>query len=228
MKVVALVPARAGSKSVPRKNLKMISGQSLLEISVSSARRVGQISEVFVSSDSAEILALANLIGFTAITRPAVAADDFATADDVVRDFIGQLSILPEPPTIVIYLQPTSPFRENEMIQNGLDLYLQNSNPVVAVTEVQQHPMKTLTIDSEGFLKEFISGGKPTANRQSLPAVFIPSGSLYIFSVQDFQKANTIPVSGATPLPVSGIYAIDIDTELDLRIAQMLGNDNEF
>lgn len=228
MEAIALVPARAGSKSIKNKNLQKISGQSLIEISVRHAQEVDLIKEVYISSDSLEILELGSTLGCTPINRPTDAATDSATANEVVKDFIYQTKLQHQPEVLIIYLQPTSPFREHDLIIRGIQLYLQEKCPVVAVTEVNHHPLKILGLDSKGKLKEFMVNGIPTANRQSLPLAVIPSGSLYIFTVQDFLSSSSIPVSGAQPIYVSGMYALDIDNEAELQIARRIGIEREF
>jgi CMP-N-acetylneuraminic acid synthetase len=228
MDVLALVPARSGSKSVINKNLKEISGTSLLEITIRSALESKMVIDTFVSSDSDEILNIASSLGCKSIKRPLHAATDSATANEVVRDFINQLNLVSNLETVIVYLQPTSPFRERGMIEEGIKLFLSQSKPVVAICEINQHPNKSLIINDLGQIESYLQEADPTANRQTLPKVFIPTGSLYLFTVADFQLNDAIPVRGALPLLVSGAYALDIDSELDLKIAQMLGSINEF
>jgi CMP-N-acetylneuraminic acid synthetase len=228
MNVLALVPARSGSKSVINKNLKEISGTSLLEITIRSALESKTVVDTFVSSDSDEILGLATNLGCKSIKRPLLAASDSATANDVVRDFIKQLDLVSNPDTIIVYLQPTSPFRKQGMIEEGIKLFLSQSKPIVAICEVNKHPNKSVVISDLGEIESYLPEADPTVNRQTLSRVFIPTGSLYIFTVADFQLNDTIPVRGALPLLVSGVYALDIDTELDLEIAQKLGSGYEF
>ncbi|ASY15354.1 N-acylneuraminate cytidylyltransferase [Candidatus Planktophila sulfonica] len=227
MKIIALIPARAGSKSIKDKNLQRISGESLLEKTILHSQKVIQISDVYVSSDSDEILQFSRSLGCKPIKRPDLFSNDSATADDVVRDFLLQTRFIEVPEVLIVYLQPTSPFREIGMIEKGIEDYLRNSNPVIAVTDVYQHPFKTLKLDKSGKVEKYLENSDPTANRQSLPRAIIASGSLYIFSVQDFETNGGIPVSGATPIFVTGVYALDIDTEFDLIIAQKIGNDYE-
>ncbi len=228
MNVLALVPARSGSKSVINKNLQKISGIPLLEIAIRSAFESNTVADTFVSSDSDEILALAIRLGCKPIKRPLDAASDSATANDVVRDFINQLDLFAKPDTVIVYLQPTSPFRKPGMIEDGIRLFSSQSKPVVAICAVSQHPNKTIVINESGQIEPYLQQADLTANRQTLPRVLIPTGSLYIFSVSDFLLNSCIPVRGALPLLVSGVYALDIDSELDLRIAQKLGSTNEF
>lgn len=227
MKIIALIPARSGSKSVKDKNLQKISGKSLLEKTVLHAKKIIQISDVYVSSDSDEILQISQTLGCKPIKRPDIFSNDSATANDVVRDFLRQTGYFEKANVLIIYLQPTSPFREHGMIEKGIEDYLRNSNPVIAVTDVHQHPFKTLKLDKFGRVEKYLENSDPTANRQSLPSAIIASGSLYVFSSQDFEHNGGIPIYGATPIFVSGVYALDIDTEFDLVIAQKIGNDHE-
>ena len=221
---MALIPARSGSKSIKNKNLQLIAGRSLLEITIGLAQDTSLIQEVYVSSDSDEILEVGESLGCLSVHRTYVAATDSATANDVVRDFVTQLNLSANQENLIIYMQPTSPFREKEMIERGIQLATERSKSVVAVTEVQHHPQKTLIINEREELQFYLDNSDPTANRQSLPKVMIATGSLYIFSVADFSAHNSIPIRGAIPLPVSGIYALDIDNDLDLEIAQKIGN----
>lgn len=227
MKILALVPARSGSKSIPNKNLQEISGVPLLGITIRSAQKSSSVTEIYVSSDSNEILARGLEFGSKSVKRPLNLSSDTATANDVVRHFINHLNLSFEPETIIVYLQPTSPFRKSGMIEEGIKKSLQESKPVVAVSEVRQHPHKMLEVVRNGCLEHLLRNSDPTSNRQQLPKILIPTGSLYVFSVASFCANNVIPIRGALPLPVTGVYALDIDTEIDLEIARMIGIRNE-
>ena len=228
MKSVALIPARGGSKSIMGKNLRKISGKSLLEISIKQAKSVEQIREVYVSSDSDEILQVANSLDCISVKRSAEASTDTATANLVVSEFLSHPSVELSHEDTIVYLQPTSPFREDRLIEKGLSLHGEKKTPIVAATEVNQHPHKMLKVNTSGALEEYQQESNPTANRQSLPKVLIATGSLYIFSVSDFLKSGQIPVSGALPYIVSGVNSFDIDSELDLELAQEIGKNYEF
>ena len=154
-------------------------------------------------------------------------ATDEATADQVVQEFISNTRLVEIDETVLIYLQPTSPFRGNQLIKEGLNAYFESNIPIVAVSQVEQHPEKMFIQDTQGVLQPLLDGANPTANRQTLPEVLIPTGSLYVFSVGDFKKAGVIPVISATPYIVSGINALDIDSEIDLKLAQEIGLNNE-
>ena len=227
MDIFALIPARGGSKSVEKKNLREIQGVTLIEITIQQALQVLPSNNIYVSSDSEEILTIARNLNCETIQRSMETAKDEATADQVVQEFISNTRLVEIDETVLIYLQPTSPFRGNQLIKEGLNAYFESNIPIVAVSQVEQHPEKMFIQDTQGVLQPLLDGANPTANRQTLPEVLIPTGSLYVFSVGDFKKAGVIPVISATPYIVSGINALDIDSEIDLKLAQEIGLNNE-
>ena len=226
--VLILIPARGGSKSILRKNLSLISRKSLLEITVKFALKNADASQIYVSSDDEEILNASRTLGCQTIIRTKNAATDSATASEVVADFIFQLDLETSPQTLIVYLQPTSPFRENDLITKALEIFRETRIPVVAVSEIKQHPQKSMRVGSKGLLEKYLSSSNPTANRQSLTDVVIPCGSIYLFSVTDFLKGNQIPVENTVPLFLQGLYTLDIDSELDLEIARLIGATFDF
>ena len=223
MKIIALIPARAGSKGVPNKNLQEINGKSLVQMSIETAKKVSEIEEVFVSSDSEKILSLSADCGASLIMRSAEASGDEARAEAVVEHFLNQIKGRFQDALLLVYLQPTSPFNSPESIKECIKIYLAKSKPVVSVRKIADYPEKMLTLDQKGRLLPFHPDAKATINRQELPERFIPTGAIYVFSEDDFSESRNIPVSGALPCVVSGKESLDIDNELDLEIARKLG-----
>jgi CMP-N-acetylneuraminic acid synthetase len=228
MKIVALIPARAGSKGVLNKNLQKVAGVPLVSIIVNLAKTSKNIDSIYVSSDSDEILNLAFDSGVNPLKRPAEKSDDFATANDVVQHFLDSNSDFNLEELVIAYLQPTSPFTSANSLSRCIELFLEKNVSIVAVKSVSEHPHKMLTLDDSGLVKNYISESVPTANRQNLPQLFIPTGGIYIFSATDFIKNENIPVINSIPYIVQGIEGLDIDNEFDLRLAQTLGANNEF
>jgi len=228
MKIVALIPARAGSKGVTNKNLQKVAGVPLVEITVNLAKTSRLIDSIYVSSDSDEILNLAVDSGVKPLKRPAEKSDDFATANDVVQHFLDSNSDFNLEDLVIIYLQPTSPFTSAKSLSRCIELFLEKKVSIVAVKSVSEHPNKMLTQDDSGLTRNYISESVPTANRQNLPQLLIPTGGIYIFSATDFIKNENIPVTNSLPYIVHGIEGLDIDNEFDLRLAQTLGASNEF
>ena len=223
MKILALIPARAGSKGVPNKNLQEINGKSLVQICIETAQQVSEIDEIFVSSDSERILSLSADCGASLIKRSAEASGDKSRAEAVVEHFFQYVEGSFHESLLLVYLQPTSPFNTSDSIRECIRLYLENSHPVVSVKKIEEFPEKMLTLDKKGRLAPFLPGAEPTINRQELSERLIPTGAIYVFSEENFNESKNIPVSGALPCVVSGKESLDVDSELDLEIARKLG-----
>lgn len=227
--VLALIPARGGSKGVKRKNLRVISGKPLIEYSVSAAKLSDLIDRVYVSSEDEEILEAAQRLGVETIRRPMEFASDTASANSVVLHFIGTLSTeLREQDPYILYLQPTSPLRTNIHIESALKKMAgMNMHTLVSVCELKVSPYKSFRIDDEGFLQSLFDEELSNARRQDLPLTYVPNGAIYVFRISDFIKRGGFPSNGSMPFIMSEDESIDVDTEGDiLRLERILEKNN--
>ena len=223
-----LIPARSGSKGIPKKNLQKINGQTLVEISIRQALMVGKLDNIFLSSDSFEILEYAEIFRIKSILRTSKESSDESDANTVVKHFIDFYALHNFLDTTIVYLQPTSPFRVSNLISECIGLHKEHKIPVVTVRKVVDHPQKMINL-IDGKIKNYLPEFKPTGNRQDLPDLFTPSGSVYVFSIQNFlENECKIPITGAIPVLVYGEDLVDIDTDLDLFLAQKIGEKYEF
>ena len=215
-----MIPARGGSKGIKHKNLQKVGGEPLLARAVRTSLRSSQLGEVWVSSDSEEILEASKSLGAKIHRRDPLAAADNSLAKDVVSDFITAMDLASE--TVIVYLQPTSPFRSVSSIEKGLKLFSRPPRkPVVGVKRVNQHPAKMMKIGNDGLTSEIqIFDSSPTANRQQLDQFWYPNGALYIFSVKDFLECGDIPVFGCLPFEMSEYESMDVDTPFDLELCE--------
>lgn len=224
--VIALVPARGGSKGVLRKNMRMVHGQPLLQFTLSAAQSAQRVDAVYLSSEDAEILALGQTLGVETISRPAEFASDTASAIDVVKHFVGVLTpeLIHQDPYIV-YLQPTSPLRTSDHIDAALgEMESNKAHTLVSVVELSKSPFKSFSIDCAGRLESLFDERLSNARRQDLPATYIPNGAIYIFRVSDFLNREGFPSNGSLPFIMSGADSVDIDTEQDIKhLEQILG-----
>jgi CMP-N-acetylneuraminic acid synthetase len=229
--VVALIPARGGSKGLPGKNLKKLAGKSLIERAVESAKGASDLIDlVVVSSDDDAILMEAQRAGALPHLRAAEAASDTATAADLLEDyFAGEENALINTDVIVVYLQPTSPMRNSSHVRQALDMMHANldlavPNPsVVSVSALEKSPYWTMVID-EGRLKPLFPDAM-TQNRQDLPAAYVPNGALYLFRWSDFVAGRRIPTAGSSAFVMSADESVDIDTQADFDRAVALLED---
>ncbi|MEC9487176.1 MAG: acylneuraminate cytidylyltransferase family protein [Prosthecochloris sp.] len=223
-KVLALIPARGGSKGVRRKNLRMVGGKPLLEYTLSAAQGSELVGKTYVSSEDQEILELATSLGATQVQRPADFATDEATAIEVVQHFIEWLpeEIRNQDPTIV-YLQPTSPLRTSAHIDAALRRMVElTTTTLLSVTELKASPYKSFTIDESGQLQSLFDEKLSNCRRQDLPKTYIPNGAIYVFRLSDFLERGGFPSNGSVPFVMSDRESVDIDTEEDLHLVEQL------
>jgi CMP-N-acetylneuraminic acid synthetase len=221
---IGLIPARGGSKGVPGKNMRKIAGSPLIDFSILAALQSNYIDSVYVSSDDQAILQHAQIMGATGIVRPGEFAADTTSAVEVVAHFIGALSntVLQEDPYIV-YLQPTSPFRMAHHIDDAFEqMQSANAQSLISVSEVEKSPFKMFSLDSKGRLQSLFDEKLSNARRQDLPTVFAPNGAIYVFRVSEFKARGGFPSNGSIPFVMNATDSLDIDTEDDIRRAEMI------
>lgn len=221
-KVWALIPARAGSKGLPRKNLALVGEVSLLERAIRSAQDSGMVDHVIVSSDSQRILDDAVRCGASAHMRSPAAATDTSRANDVVSDFLASGSGASFSLSgLLVYLQPTSPFRTALHVRTAIQLSLREGQPCVSVKASSDLPSKAICIEEGIVVSASVVESDVTGNRQSVTS-YHPNGAVYVFSKRQFLRAGDVPIVGARILLMDKLSSIDIDDEADLHIARGL------
>lgn len=217
--VIALIPAREGSKGVVRKNMRTIAGTPLIAFTIQAALNSRFVDQVYLSSDSDEILAFGKNSGVRLIHRPSEFASDTASAIDVVKHFLGEIpSQLVEENPYILYLQPTSPLRSAKHIDMAMQQMMdQSAHTLVSVVEMAKSPYKSFLIDIDGRLQSIFDEKMSNACRQELPKAYIPNGAIYVFRVSDFLERNGFPSNGGIPFVMSEADSLDIDTEEDIE-----------
>lgn len=224
-RVVALIPARGGSKGLPGKNLCLLAGKPLLLHTVDAAMQSALVTDIFVSSDDASILHVAREAGCNAIARPPEFATDASLAADVVRHFLGVVCQPDEEDPIIVYLQPTSPCRTTAHIDEALGMMLRaEALGVVSVTELEQSPYKSFRLDAQGRLRSLLGERLSNLGRQQLPRTFAANGAIYAFRRSAFVARQGFPSDGSVAYLMQPSDSIDIDDRHDLlRAEQVLG-----
>jgi CMP-N-acetylneuraminic acid synthetase len=217
-KVLAVIPARAGSKELPGKNFLNLCGKPLIQWTIEAALEAPGIDQVVVTSDDEPILELAGSLGVIAYRRSAALCGDFSQASDVIADVV---SAFPGFQTL-LYLQPTSPLRRGLHITEALEKFNTGLNiPVVSVAEVTQPPEWMLTLNEQGRLKSYLLVDE--MRRQDTKQKFIPNGAIYIAHI-DFLKNDGYVFSKSNSLPyvMDSKTSIDIDDKFDFELAQWI------
>ena len=224
--VLALIPARGGSKGVPRKNLALLRGKPLLAYTIEAALQTPWVDQVWVSSEDDEILEVAQRYGAQVLKRPSEFAGDEASAVGVVKHFIEQLSDdMRQADPLISYLQPTSPLRMALHLDGAVRVLVdKRARSLMSVAEMEKSPFKAFQLDEEGRLLSLFDEKLSNARRQDLPTTYLPNGAIYLFGVSEFIERGGFPSNGSLPFIMGGIDSIDVDTPDDLaRIDMILG-----
>ncbi len=216
-RILAIVPARGGSKGIPRKNLRLFQGQSLLARTIESTKCSLYIDRIVVSSEDAEIIAEAKRAGADVpFVRPTELAQDHTSGVDPVLHALSQL----EHYDYVVLLQVTSPLRTTQDIDACLEYCFQQNAPAcVSVVEVDQHPYWMVTMSDGVRLKKFYSGDIP-ARRQDLPEIFGLNGAIYIAKTDWLMQTKSFLADETIGFIMPKERSLDIDTELDFKILE--------
>ncbi len=222
--IVALVPARGGSKQIKKKNLALVNGRPLVWHTLSAALSTPLISGVWLSSDDAEILAIGRQAGASALERPVELANDHASPAVVVQHFLDALpAAIKHQDPVVVYLQPTSPLRTARHIQEALELMHREKAPsVMSVVPQQQSPFKSFTLDGQGRLRSLFDEKLSNSRRQDLPQTYLPNGAIYGFLASEFMNRGGFPSNGAAAYIMSAEDSVDVDDQKDLERVQAI------
>ena len=222
-KVLAIIPARGGSKSIPKKNIIPLNGKPIIDYSIIAGLRSQYIDTVLVSSDDEGILNLAKKSGAEILKRTAILSSDEASPHDVIGHVIDTLEKQKMNYDLVVLLQPTSPLRNEKHIDEAFELLNKyDSTSLISVYIPDKSPFKCFVKDDAGYLKGLINDEAPFMNRQDLPEAYIPNGAIYIFSVEEFRRKSRIPMTKAVPYIMNAEESIDIDTHEDIIKAERI------
>src|SRR5690554_3022196 len=175
MKVLAVIPARGGSKGVPDKNIKLLGGIPLIAHAIECAKQSDKVTKVVVSTDSDKIADIAVSFGSEVILRPLELANDTANVVLAVEHVLSQLK---EKFDIIILLQPTSPLRSSKDIDNIITDFEKNheiENIISVIAFDDYHPARMYNLNSDNSLSPFTDKGE-TTRRQDLEPVYYRNG----------------------------------------------------
>ncbi len=220
MKILALIPARGGSKGIPRKNIKLLFGKPLIGWSIDAAQKSAFIDRVFVSTDDQEIASVANDLGAEVpFMRPKeLAADDTPGIAPVMH----AIDNLPEFDWVLL-LQPTSPLRTAEDIDGIVRFCIENDAPsAVSIYEVDKHPFLMYRQDETKRLQSLIPDKPDIARRQDLPEVYALNGALYLARVDWLKEQQSLLGQETLGYVMSPESSADIDSSLDWAWVEFL------
>lgn len=223
MNFLYLIPARGGSKGLPRKNIKPLGGRPLIEYSIEIARKFSTDDHICVSTDSQEIASIVENAGLKVpFLRPPTLSDDTANSRDVILHALDyQMNHYAIHYDAVVLLQPTSPFRKEGHLQEMIKSYSNEIDMVVSVRESHENPYFSLYEENnDGFLR--VSKPSNITRRQDAPKVFEFNGSVYIINAESIRKKIIGEFDHIKKFVMDDIHSLDIDTEFDWHVAEMI------
>ncbi len=216
--IVAVITARGGSKGLPKKNVLTLNGKPLIAWTIESALKSKYVSRVFVTTDDSEIASISREFGAEVISRPKELARDESTSDDAIAHAIDALAESGVDFTDVVLLQPTSPLRTSEHIDQGIEKYIkENASIVISGFEPTLCISKVYKLTESGHLNPIVDKDSSFKRRQDADSYFYPNGAIYIFSVERFNSQRLIPRDNITPFFMLENDSVDIDTKQDLE-----------
>lgn len=222
MKPLVVIPARGGSKGIPRKNIKLLGGKPLIQYTIESAREVFDDSVICVSTDDLEIKSFVESLGLKVpFVRPSNLAQDNVGSYEVMLHAIDYFEKNGYKPNVLILLQPTSPFRTANHILESLKLYNSNCDMVVSVKETKSNPYYVLFEEnSDGYLEK--SKQSAFTRRQDCPKVWELNGAIYIIRVDALKEKHLTELTRLKKIVMDEKSSLDIDTPLDWELAEFL------
>jgi CMP-N-acetylneuraminic acid synthetase len=226
MNTLGVIPARGGSKSVPRKNIALVHGKPLIAYTIEAAQRSRLLTHFLVSSDDAEIIAVARQYGAPVpFVRPAELATDTAPSLPVVQHAVGEMERLHSITyDYVVLLQPTTPLRLPEDIDLALEkLAATGADSVISVCDVgAYHPARMRQIVDDRLVELPVREPKEMARRQDLPTVYIRNGAIYAVKRDVVMLQNSMSGKDCRAYIMPEERSVNVDSKLDLLLAEIL------
>jgi len=222
-KILAIIPARGGSKGIRRKNLQKLSGKPLIAHTIIAAKKTKSINKIIVSTDDKEIGKISKNNGAEVpFLRPKQISKDTSSIIEVIKHALKFLqenqSYVPD---IIILLQPTSPLRTSQLITKTINtLKKSKATSVITVSKITKHPYAAYWLKND-FLKPFEKNFTKYSRRQEFPDLFFPTGAVYTFWYDTLKKFNSLYGPKIKPIVVHD-EDIDIDNLRDLFFAEMM------
>lgn len=225
MNNLAIIPARSGSKGLKDKNIKLLNGKPLIAYSIEAAAQSGIYSHILVSTDSETYGEIAIKYGAEVpFYRSEENASDVASSWDVVKEVLRRYTEMGIEFDTFTLLQPTSPLRKTEDILSAYQIFKEkNATAVVSVCEMEHSPLWSNTLPEDNSLSGFLKS-ESNKQRQKLETFYRINGAIYMANVKEFLKDTNLYRDNCYAYKMSAERSIDIDTELDFKIAETIIN----
>jgi len=222
---LAIIPARGGSKRLPRKNVLDLKGKPLIAYSIEAGLNSKYIDKVIVSSDNKEILDISQNYGALTIKRPDELANDTATTFDTIKHTIENTDEY----DYIVLLQPTSPLRDENHIDEAIELLDEKkANAIVSVCEMEHSPLWSNTLDSSLSMQGFLRDEVLNKRSQDLEKYYRLNGAIYICKTEKLLQERTFLLKNSIfAYIMSRECSVDIDEKIDFILASTYMKERE-
>ncbi|WP_252223594.1 MULTISPECIES: acylneuraminate cytidylyltransferase family protein [unclassified Clostridium] len=222
--ILAIIPARGGSKGLPGKNILNLNGKPLIAHTILASKNSKFVTRVVVSTDDKEIAEISKKYGAEVpYLRPNSLAKDKSLTIDSVFHMLDYLEKYEDySPDYVLLLQCTSPLRNEQHIDEAIEKLVKSDfHGIISICESEVNPYWTNILKNES-LKYFLEEGKNITRRQDLPKIYRYNGAIYLAKTEALKREKTFEVENLTGYVMDRESSIDIDTEIDFKIAEII------
>ena len=218
-KILAVILARGGSKRLPRKNVIPLYKKPLISWSIEAALKSKYIDKIVISSDDDEILDISNHFNATSIKRPSELATDQSTSFDALKHVLKIFKGY----EYIILLQPTSPLRDENHINQAIELVIKkNAEAVVSVCQSRDKLIKSFTLDKSLLINNYLKTDDDLNKNSNIKNFYKLNGAIYICKVEQFLKEKSFLIKNKTfGYVMSEESSIDIDEQVDFELASL-------
>ena len=227
-KVLGIIPARSGSKEIPGKNITIVGSKHLIAWTIEIAKRAKKLDKIIVSTDSEKYASICkNYNVEVPFLRPPELSSDEATSEDVVIHALKWMKKNEQyHPDYILYLQPTSPLRTADDIDQSINIAKEkNADLVVSVELTNRHPYFMKKIDSDGLLSHYEKQVFPTPRRQELEPIYVLNGAIFLISTKIILENKSWYKNKCYSYIMPSERSIEIDNPHDLHVADLLLKD---
>lgn len=225
-KIVAIIPARSGSKGLKDKNIKLLNGKPLIAYTIEAAQRAQLFDDIIVSTDSKKYAEIAIQYGASVpFLRPEQLAADESSSNDVILYTLNELEKNDQTFDYFMLLQPTSPFRSEIDIMNAIKLlWDKKGHSVVSVCEAETSPLLMNTIDSSLSMENFLDR-QNNKRRQDLTSFYRLNGAIYLSNTEIYKRNRSFYEENSFAYIMDKKSSVDIDDMFDFIVAKALITD---
>ncbi len=223
MKTLCVIPARGGSKGIPKKNIKQLGGKPLIYYAIDGARSIADDSDICVSTDDPEIVKKVEDYGLKVpFVRPSYLASDTMGTYEVLLHALDFYEKQGKKYERIVLLQPTSPFRSPEDIKGAMNKYTAEIDMVVSVKEASSNPYyNSFEEDGNGYLV-ISKGDGHYCRRQEAPKAWEYNGAVYVINTESLKEKNISDFNKIVKYEMDDLHSVDLDTMFDWKVAELL------